>query len=205
VIGTTLFVWLQGAGFYRELHQQAVEILPQGEGKTWLDVGCGPGLVARQAAARGYKTIGVDADSHMIRAARRLAYWHRSEAIFQKGDLASLAGQQADVVSAASLLAVLDDKPAGVDALWRSVLPGGYLLLIEPAPTMNRANAERLIRAGTLPRKRQCGIKRWAAAREGRAVASAILTPVDAVLVQHAELLNGLVGAWVFRKPEERR
>jgi 2-polyprenyl-3-methyl-5-hydroxy-6-metoxy-1,4-benzoquinol methylase len=83
VIGATLFVWLQGAGFYRDVHQQAVDILPQGNGKTWLDVGCGPGLVARQAAARGYDATGVDADGNMVRAAKRLTRWHGSTAGFQ--------------------------------------------------------------------------------------------------------------------------
>ena len=171
MIGATLFTWLQGAEFYRSLHQQAVALVPQGEGKTWLDVGCGPGLVARQAAVKGYNVTGVDADAHMVRAARRLACWQGSSATFRQGDLASLAGQQADVVSAASLLAVLDDQLAGVTVLWRSVRPGGYLLLIEPTEVMSPANADRLIRAGGLPRKRLRGLKLWAAAREGRAVA----------------------------------
>jgi len=200
MIGATLFVWLQGAGFYRDLHQQAVELLPRGKGETWLDVGCGPGLVARQAAARGYAVTGVDADTGMVRAAKRLARWHDSSAVFKQGDLDSLVGQQADVVSAASLLAVLDDKPAGVAALWDCVRSGGYLLLVEPTPDMNPDNARQLIAAGTLPRKRRWGIKMWAAAREGRAVDPAIFTPADALQTQHVELLEGLVGAWVFRK-----
>jgi len=202
MIGATLFVWLQGAGFYRDLHQQAVEILPQGEGKTWLDVGCGPGLVARLAAAQGYDVTGVDADGGMVRAAKRLARWHGSAATFRQGDLDSLAGQQADVVSAASLLAVLDDKLAGLAVLWNCVHPGGYLLLVEPTALMSRVNAEQLIAAGNLARKRQCAIKLWAGAREGRAVDPAMFTPADAVQMQHVELLEGLVGAWVFRKSD---
>ncbi len=202
MIGATLFVWLQGAGFYRDLHQQAVELLPQGNGKTWLDVGCGPGLVARQATARGYNVTGVDADAGMVRAAKRLARWHGSTAVFQQGDLDSLVEQQADVVSAASLLAVLDDKPAGVTALWDCVRPGGYLLLVEPTPAMNPDNARQLIVAGNLPRKRRYGIKMWAAAREGHAVDPTIFTPADAEQTRHVELLEGLVGAWMFQKPE---
>lgn len=201
MIGATLFTWLQGAEFYRHLHQQAVDLLPPGEGKTWLDVGCGPGLVARQAAVKGYDVTGVDADAHMVRSAKRLAWWQGSSAAFRQGDLASLAGQQADVVSAASLLAVLDEPAAGAAALWGSVRPGGHLLLIEPTEAMNAANARQLICAGELPRKRLIGLKRWASAREGRAVADDIFTPADAVQMQYIELLDGLVGAWLFCKP----
>ena len=62
MIAPALFTWLQGADFYRELHREAVEALPRGSGETWLDVGTGPGLVARLAAANGYRATGIDAD-----------------------------------------------------------------------------------------------------------------------------------------------
>ncbi|MBL1278288.1 MAG: class I SAM-dependent methyltransferase [Ectothiorhodospiraceae bacterium] len=205
MIGTKLsasviFTWLQGAGFYRDVHQKAVDCLPHGEGKNWLDVGCGPGLVARQAAARGYEVMGADTDSHMVRTAKRLARWHGSTAVFQKGDLQSLVGQQADVVSAASLLAVLDDKSAGLEALWGFVRPGGYLLIIEPTAKMNPINAKRLISEGNLPCKRRSGLKMWAAAREGRAVDVNAIAPTDMAKTAYIECLEGLVGIWVFNK-----
>lgn len=200
MIGATLFTWLQGASFYRDLHQQAVDLLPLGEGKTWLDVGCGPGLVSRQAAAKGYDVTGVDTDARMLRAARRLACWQGSTARFRQGNLDSLVGQRADVVSAASLLAVLDDPAAGAAILWNGVLPGGYLLLIEPTAAMNAANAQQLICTGWLPKKRLSGLKLWSHAREGRAVSADVFTPADAVRIQQVELLDGLVGAWVFQK-----
>ncbi|HEC17973.1 MAG TPA: class I SAM-dependent methyltransferase [Gammaproteobacteria bacterium] len=200
MIGATLFTWLQGAGFYRQAHQQAVEALPRGEGKTWLDVGTGPGLVARQAAARGYETTGMDVDAHMVRAAKRLARWQHSAARFCQGGLDELAQWQADVVSAASLLAVLDDKPAGIAALWGSVRPAGYLLVIEPTGAMNPDNAQRLIAADCLPKKRLHGLKMWAMARQGRAVDMASLAPAEATECRQLELLEGLLGGWIFRK-----
>ncbi len=200
MIGATLFTWLQGADFYRNLHQQAVDLLPPGEGKTWLDVGCGPGLVSRQAAAKGYDVTGVDTDVSMLRAARRLACWQGSSATFQQGDLSSLVAAQADVVSAASLLAVLDEPAEGTAILWRGVRPGGYLLLIEPTAAMSVANARQLMRTGKLPGKRLSGLKLWAGAREGRAVAADVFTPADAEQMQHIELLGGMVAAWAFHK-----
>jgi 2-polyprenyl-3-methyl-5-hydroxy-6-metoxy-1,4-benzoquinol methylase len=65
--------WVQGAAFYQDVHAAAVDLLPRGEGKTWLDVGCGPGLVTRLASRRGYRALGVDRDAATIWAARRLA------------------------------------------------------------------------------------------------------------------------------------
>jgi ubiquinone/menaquinone biosynthesis C-methylase UbiE len=200
MIAVTLFTWLQGADFYHDLHQRAVETLPEGEGKQWIDIGCGPGLVARLAAARGYATTGIDTSGGMVKAARRLAKWHRSPAQFQQGDLGNLPEQGADVVSAASLLAVLDDKPEGLLSLWRGVRAGGHLLVIEPTPEMTPENAAKLIHSG-LPGKRLRGLKLWAASRSGRAVESQLFQTLDAADAQYHDLLGGVVGAWVFRKP----
>lgn len=200
MLAVTLFTWLQGADFYRELHRQAVDCLPEGEGKQWMDVGCGPGLVTRLAAARGYAATGVDTDAGMVKAARRLAKWHRSAATFQQGDLQSSPAQGVDVVSAASLLAVLDDKQQGLLTLWNGVRPGGHLLIIEPTQKMSPENAAELIRAG-LPGKRLRGLKLWAANRHNRAIDPQLFQQLDVAEMQHLELLGGLVGACIFRKP----
>ena len=73
MIGAVLFTWLQGAEFYKDLHKQAIDALPSGEGKTWVDLGCGPDLVSRLAAANFYDVTGIDTDLSMIKAARRIA------------------------------------------------------------------------------------------------------------------------------------
>ena len=116
MIESILFTWLQGADFYRDLHRCAVQNLPPGKGKTWLDVGCGPGLVTRLAAEHGYRAQGVDTNPRTIKAAQRLALNHHSSAEFAIGNIAA-SPLSADVVSAASLLAVLEDKLAGLHAL----------------------------------------------------------------------------------------
>lgn len=200
MFGAMLFSWLQGADFYRDLHRQAVESLPQGEGRLWIDMGCGPGLVARLAAARGYAATGIDTEAQMVQAARLLGRWHRSAARFRQGDLASLPAQAAEVVSAASLLAVLDDKEGGLQQLWRGVRPGGHLLLIEPTANMTPQNATALIRTG-LPGRRRRGLSLWARARNQRALDPALFTPLRAAETRSMPLLGGLVGAWILRKP----
>ena len=200
MIGAVLFTWLQGAEFYSELHKQAVNTLPLGEGKTWIDLGCGPGLLSRLASEKLYDVIGIDADISMIKAARRLKKWHGSKANFEVSDLTYLSDNKANVISAASLLAVLDDKEDALNKMWESVLPKGYLLIIEPTELMNQENAKELIKTGLLPKKRLSGLKMWAIARENRAVDPAIFDTIKAKDNKTIELLGGLVKARIFKK-----
>ncbi|NHZ85938.1 MAG: methyltransferase domain-containing protein [Planctomycetia bacterium] len=199
MIGAVLFTWLQGAAFYSELHKQAVDTLPSGEGKTWIDLGCGPGLVSRLAAEKLYDVIGIDTDASMIQAARRLKKLHGSKANFEVNDLTYLSDKKADVISAASLLAVLDDKEDALNRMWESVLPKGHLLIIEPTELMKQENAKELIKTG-LPKKRLRGLKMWATARENRTVDTAIFDTIKAKDKKTLELLGGLVKARIFKK-----
>ena len=199
MIGAVLFTWLQGAEFYSCLHKQAVDTLPSGEGKTWIDLGCGPGLVSRLAAEKFYDVTGIDTDLSMIKAARRLNKWHGSKAHFEVSDLAYLLDKTADVISAASLLAVLDDKEDALNRMWESVLPKGYLLIIEPTELMNQENANKLIKSG-LPKKRLRGLIMWAKARENRSVNPAIFDNIKTKDKRTLELLGGLVKARIFKK-----
>ncbi len=199
MIGAVLFTWLQGADFYHDLHKQAVDALPSGEGKSWIDLGCGPGLVSRLAAERRYDVTGVDTDHSMIKSARRLNKWHGTKASFEVGDLTYLINKKANVVSAASLLAVLDDKEEALNTMWDSVLPKGHLLIIEPTELMNQENAKNIIKAG-LPKKRISGLKMWARARENSAIDPAIFDSIKTTDKTILELLGGLVEARIFKK-----
>lgn len=198
-----LFTWLQDAEFYRGLHRQAVGLLPPGAGQVWLDVGCGPGLVTRLAAAAGYDAIGVDADEQMIHVARRLARRNNSSARFVQQQLAVLDASVglAQVVSASSFLAVVDDVPQAMAQLWQAVRPGGQLLIIEPLPGMTLTQANRLIRRGAISGKGVNGLRLWAAVRQGEIRDhSALLYAGHAGRVQFTPLLGGMVGAWLIRK-----
>lgn len=199
VIAPLLFTWLQGADFYRALHREAVETLPPGNGKTWLDIGCGPGLVTRFAAERGYHAIGIDTDPQMVAAAKRIARREHSPAEFQTGDISTLPADSAQVVSAASLLAVLPDREAGLRSLWRLLRPGGTLLIIEPTRQMTSENAARAIQNG-LPSRRIVGLRMWANARQGNIVDPEIYEKLGATSGHVLSLLDGLVEARVLQK-----
>jgi len=196
-----LFAWLQGADFYENLHRAAVEQLPPGHGKSWLDVGCGPGLLTRLAAARGYASVGVDLDHHMIHVARRLAAREASPATFRTGDvlLPGASQRQADVVSAASLLAVVKDKSAALDKLVRCVRPGGKLLIVEPTAQLTMKAAKELTRNGALGRRSR-GLRMWAHAREGKTVDPQLFGSLPHE-VERIDLLHGLVAARVVHVP----
>ena len=199
MIAPILFTWLQGADFYRALHREAVETLPAGNGEPWLDIGCGPGLVTRFAAERKYHAIGIDTDPQMVAAAKRIARRTHSSVEFQTGDFTSLPAESAQVVSAASLLAVLPDREAGLRSLWRLLRPGGTLLIIEPTNQMTSENAARAIQNG-LPKKRILGLRMWANARQGNIVHPSIYETLGAGSIRFQPLLQGLVGGWILQK-----
>ncbi len=199
VIAPLLFTWLQGADFYFDLHKEAVESLPAGNGKQWLDIGSGPGLVARLAAERGYRALGIDTDPQMVTAAQWIARHSHSPADFQTGDFTRLPAESAQVVSAASLLAVLPDREAGLRSLWRLLRPGGTLLIVEPTHQMTSANARRAIQNG-LPKKRIAGLRMWANARQGNIVDPSMYETLGAKSIYFQPLLHGLVGTWVIQK-----
>lgn len=199
MIAPLLFTWLQGADFYRALHHEAVDMLPAGNGETWLDIGSGPGLVTRFAAERGYRALGIDTDPQMIAAAKRIAQRKHSAAEFQTGDFSTLPAESAHVVSAASLLAVLPDREAGLRSLWRLLRPGGTLLIIEPTHQMTSENAARAIQNG-LPKKRIIGLRMWANARQGNIVDPSIYETLGAESIILKPLLQGLVGGWAIQK-----
>ncbi|MEQ1506223.1 MAG: class I SAM-dependent methyltransferase [Myxococcota bacterium] len=187
-VGAALFQWVQAAPFYEALHRDAVSKLEVGGGRRWLDVGCGPGLVARLAAAHGYDALGVDRDPDMIAAARGSA---TARCRFEVGALAD-EGPSACVVSAASLLYVLADPLDGMRHLWRRVHPGGALLVVETTDALTPARA-----TGVSPHP---ALLLWATTRRGRAVDRGLARAVDATTVETHPLLDGLVEAWVLRK-----
>ena len=198
--GAKLFVWLQDADFYKNLHLEAMKQIPDGKDKKWMDVGCGPGLLARLAATKGYNVIGIDMDPSMIREAKKIARNESSSARFEVGDVFRIPPQSADIVSASSLLATLEDKVGGFHALFEAVKPGGLLLIIEPTDRMTSQAADTLIRSGSARGKRISGLRLWARARQGRAVDPKMFKTPEAGEIVFTPLLGGLVGAWLIQK-----
>ena len=197
IVHAALFVRVQRAGFYRAMIDAALAQLPAptNPGASLLDVGCGPGLLARRAAALGYSSAGIDQDAAMVRAARLLG--GRSKATFSRGTAESVAtgGERYAVVAASSLLAVVPDRDATCAALWSTVAPSRTLLIIEPSERMTVEAARTLAGSGRVGRDAGLLVT-WARARAGRSVGTALFGGLqDVASVRHAPLLEGLVTA----------
>lgn len=193
--GAALFTWLQDAAFYRDMHERAAELLPRGEGKSWLDVGCGPGLLARIAFTRGYRVRGIDRSPSMIAAATRLAAERAADVDFSVSDIEREAqsSRTYDVVSASSLLVVVPDAAAALSQLEALVAPGGSLLIIEASEGMSRWRALRAIAPGRLG-SRSHMLLAWAMARSGRTLSPSVFRNTSG-LQQRTQLLDGLAEA----------
>jgi SAM-dependent methyltransferase len=191
------FSQVQAAHFYIEVHKQAVALLGPGQGQTWFDIGCGPGLVTRLAKASGHQAQGFDLDPAMVVQARRLAGPQGPR--FEASALDQTRHGQADVVSAASLLQVLPDRAAGLRQLLAAVAPGGRLLVVETSARMAQASAD-WWQPGLATGRGAWILRVWARVRRGRpAVDVAALCP-PGYSVQAHPLLGGLVTAWIVQR-----
>lgn len=197
MVGPALFSWLQDAEFYRAFHVAAVELMGGGRGRSWLDVGTGPGLLARLAAECGYRALGIDRSADMIDLARRLAEQRRSNARFDTSDIETELGRrrQYDVVSASSLVVVTAEPRRTLLQLEAMVAPGGQLLILEASPRMSLRRAFRLLASGQLGERGYLMLA-WAIARSGRAFDEAIIQGSGRRVTQH-RLTHGMVNAWI--------
>jgi trans-aconitate methyltransferase len=201
-LAAKFFALVQGAGFYQALLQDALALLGDANGRTLLDVGCGPGAMTRIAADRGYRATGIDNDSAMIALARRIARRERSPAAYEVQDLhaAARTPHRGDVVVAASLLAILPDAANALRDLWECVTATGTLLIIEPNQHMTPTRARQQLAAG-MPGPRRRLLTVWAHARQGRA---GNLLPFDALLGiarrHDFPLLGGMITATRLEK-----
>lgn len=98
-------------------------------GKAVLDVGCGDGTYAIEAATRGAAATGIDRAPDMIAAAR--ARGAASDARFIEGDALALpfGDGSFDVVVAVTLLCFVPDAQGAVREMARVLRPGGRLVL----------------------------------------------------------------------------
>lgn len=175
--------------------------MPPGDGRVWFDVGCGPGLVARLAAENGYRTTGFDIDPAMISQARRLAQQEASSARFVVAGLDEVeeSNSRVDVVSAASLLAVLDDRADAMRKLLSCLNDDGVLLVIETTDAMRPGAAWDWLKRASFG-GRNWILLLWAWTRRNRASVSLSDLAVPGYRVVRTELLGGLVAAWAIRR-----
>jgi 2-polyprenyl-3-methyl-5-hydroxy-6-metoxy-1,4-benzoquinol methylase len=106
-----------------------------------IDVGCGPGVLARYAAARGIATLGIDRSSAMIALARSVAMPNLE---LRVGDFRELEVAPAELVVCSSVLEYIPELDRAVARLAGLVRSGGHVLASLPNPRSLYRRAERI-------------------------------------------------------------
>jgi SAM-dependent methyltransferase len=117
-----------------ETLQALIELIPSGPDQRWLDVACGPGLVARAVAPRVGSVLGVDLTEAMIDLARREARREGlSNAEFALGDATRLDLPNGSFDGAVTRFSLHHVPVPGrvVAEMARVVRPGGAVVLAD--------------------------------------------------------------------------
>jgi SAM-dependent methyltransferase len=156
-------------------------------GDNVLDVGCGTGVLAREALRRvgqDGQVVGLDLNEGMLAVAART----EPKVEWRQGDAAALPFEDAsfDVVVSQFALMYVPDRVASLREMWRTLAPGGRLAVAAWAPIDHARGYQILVEIAD----RQCG----------PAAADVLAAPF--VLGDHAELAklvadSGISGATV--------
>lgn len=118
----------------RAWKRQLVEMAAVGPGTSVLDLACGTGDIAFEAAARGGAVVGLDITSRMIELARAKARERRaSRARFLVGDMMALpfADASFDLVTTGYGLRNVPRLAGAIREIYRVLKPGGRLLSLD--------------------------------------------------------------------------
>jgi ubiquinone/menaquinone biosynthesis C-methylase UbiE len=158
-----------------------------------LDVGCGPGSLARHLARDGHTVTGIDADPLMIDRAQYLAT-EVSGVAFEVGDVRNLRFEDAtfDAALATNVIFLLPDPLAGLRQMTRTVKPGGLIAMLNPSSKMSVAVAEAQADEHKLEGMARVSLVNWARAAEANRrlsveEAKALFTAVGLTQLESAE------------------
>lgn len=201
-LAARLFTWLHRADFYSAFHYEAVKLLPEGDGQPWFDIGCGPGVLSRAAATRGYQVTGFDIDRDMIKAASMLSVnTGFNTPKYEQFDIFKTNSPhlRAKVASASSLLPVIKNKEDALRRLYSLVEVGGFLVIIETNSKCNILSAIQLFIKH--PRISNFGVILLGLVRRGR---TAALDATHAYFkdneMQSHTLSNGIIDVVMVKK-----
>jgi ubiquinone/menaquinone biosynthesis C-methylase UbiE len=132
----------------------------------FLDVGCGPGHVARMLAESGYNVTGVDRSHSLLRIARRLASklasanrlaFHHSTTERLPFDAAAF-----DITYATGVIYWVEHLPETLREIVRVTRPNGVVAFLDPHASMSIANARVYSERHSLSRRDTRKMVAWA-------------------------------------------
>ena len=130
-----------------DVHARVVDRLDPRPGVEWLDLACGTGAVAEQAAAAGATVTGIDLAPVLIETARERAAERGLEIDYRVGDCERLELPDAsfDAVSSTCGIMFAPDHEAAARELARVTRPGGRIALACWTPTGGMARLFRVM------------------------------------------------------------
>jgi ubiquinone/menaquinone biosynthesis C-methylase UbiE len=175
------FLFEIGAGYYTnklasgpeaELRAEFAEWLAPSAGARVLDVGCGPGHLARLFAHRGCHVAGVDRGRRLLRFARRWAAqgretdarsieFHRAAA-----ERLPFPDNNFDLVTATTVVYFVAKPAAVLREMVRVTRPGGMVAMLDPHASMDRCSVREYCERRRLGPQDTRKLLTWAIASE---------------------------------------
>ena len=166
--------------------------------KEWADVGCSTGLMSRLAHHLEYKVTGFDINSFSLFVAKLLSF-NLKNITYLKDDFSTFQ-EKFDVVSATSLLSVVDDKQETLLQLTALLKDSdSTLIIIEPTSSMTKRNVYKLM-SNFKKFWLYKGLLLWASAREGKDVSAELFESLENVNITHNYHLNAMVRVTYIQK-----
>jgi ubiquinone/menaquinone biosynthesis C-methylase UbiE len=166
-----------GAGYYArklatgpeaELRAEFLEFLLPRRGERVLDVGCGPGHLARWLAQRGCRVAGVDRGWRLLRIARRLAAREKVAVRFERAPAERLpfADGEFDLTLATTVVYWVEQPEAVLREMVRVTRGGGRVATLDPHASMSVESLRAYCEGKGMNRRDAGKLVAWARASE---------------------------------------
>jgi ubiquinone/menaquinone biosynthesis C-methylase UbiE len=129
----------------------------------FLDVGCGPGHVARQLAQSGYTVTGVDRSRSLLRIAKKLGAKERSlDFHLSATDQLPFANASFDYTYATGVIYWVEHLLATLREMVRVTRPSGVVAFLDPHASMSVSNARAYARRNLMSNRDTSKLVTWA-------------------------------------------
>ncbi len=166
-----------GAGYYTrklatgpeaDLRREFADFLAPATGSRVLDVGCGPGHLARWLARRGCQVTGVDRGRRLVRMAQRLAAREELSVQFERAPAERLpfADTAFDLTLATTVIYWVEEPQTVLREMVRVTRPGGSVATLDPHASMSVASVRAYCLGKGLGRQDTGKLVAWAHAAE---------------------------------------